>query len=160
MTETWKLIPDIPGYLVSDMGNVRTLKRNNDRLLTTQRVHGYLRASLWKDGEETRRRVHQLVMLAFVGPVPEGMEVRHLDGSRDNNRLENLAYGTPKENSADRVLHGTSFWLNKTHCKGGHEFTEENTYRWLASRHCRTCARERMRVYRTKYEEAKKGQVK
>jgi DNA invertase Pin-like site-specific DNA recombinase len=51
--------------------------------------------------------VHQLVLLTFVGPLPEGQEVRHLNGDRSDNRLENLCYGTRKENANDAVEHGT-----------------------------------------------------
>jgi hypothetical protein len=51
---------------------------------------------------------HRLVAEAFHGPAPEGMECRHLDGTRDNNRPSNLAWGTPVENAADRRRHGTN----------------------------------------------------
>ena len=60
----------------------------------------------WQSDRKTRL-VHQLVMEAFVGPRPHGMECRHLDGNPKNNRLENLCYGTPKQNSGDKYLHGT-----------------------------------------------------
>jgi len=46
--------------------------------------------------------------MAFVGPCPEGMECRHLDGNPGNNNLENLAWGTREENMKDRVDHGVS----------------------------------------------------
>lgn len=52
--------------------------------------------------------VHQLVLLTFVGPCPAGMECRHLDNNKRNNRLENLKWGTPKENGQDRVRSGAS----------------------------------------------------
>lgn len=52
--------------------------------------------------------VHRLVIRAFHGERPQNKtEVRHLDGEPDNNRPENLCWGTVKENAADRVLHGT-----------------------------------------------------
>ena len=46
--------------------------------------------------------VHRLVLEAFVGPCPEGMECRHLEGDTANNALSNLAWGTPQENAADK----------------------------------------------------------
>lgn len=52
------------------------------------------------------RGVHTLVLEAFVGPAPSNHMCRHLDGTRDNNRLENLRWGTNRENVADRIRHG------------------------------------------------------
>ena len=52
--------------------------------------------------------VHRIVMETFVGPLPNGMETRHLDGNKMNAGLTNLKYGTGKENAADRDRHGTS----------------------------------------------------
>jgi hypothetical protein len=47
-------------------------------------------------------------MLAFQGPCPNGLEVRHLDGNRTNPKLNNLKYGTRIENMQDAILHGTT----------------------------------------------------
>lgn len=69
---------------------------------------GYLDVSLRRDGEHKARRVHQLVLAAFIGPRPDGMVCRHLNGHRIDNRIVNLAYGTPAENYADRDRHGTT----------------------------------------------------
>lgn len=52
-------------------------------------------------------RVHRLVLTAFVGPCPEGMECRHLNGNKTDNRLENLCWGTQEENRQDTRDHGT-----------------------------------------------------
>jgi hypothetical protein len=51
--------------------------------------------------------VHQLVLETFIGPCPSGMECRHLNGDKTDNRLVNLCWGTRLENSADKVRHGT-----------------------------------------------------
>lgn len=59
-------------------------------------------------GRKDCRHVHRLVLEAFVGPCPEGMECRHLDGNPGNNVLSNLAWGTRKENILDRIQHDTS----------------------------------------------------
>ena len=55
-----------------------------------------------------KKTVHSLVLETFIGKKLKGMEVRHLDGNKENNKLENLCWGNRSENMADRVLHGTS----------------------------------------------------
>ena len=52
--------------------------------------------------------VHQLVLMAFVGPMPAGFQGRHLDGNGLNNAVGNLAWGTCLENQCDRARHGTT----------------------------------------------------
>lgn len=51
--------------------------------------------------------VHRLVLEAFVGPCPEGMQACHNDGNPSNNCLHNLRWDTAKSNHADKVSHGT-----------------------------------------------------
>jgi hypothetical protein len=68
---------------------------------------GYLLVNLRKDRRERSMKVHTLMLLTFVGPRPDGMECRHRNGDRTDNRLANLSWGTPRENADDRVLHGT-----------------------------------------------------
>lgn len=50
--------------------------------------------------------VHRLVLFAFVGPQPEGMECCHYDGNTTNNRLSNLRWDTPVSNQEDKRRHG------------------------------------------------------
>lgn len=71
---------------------------------------GYLRVRLTVDGRRKWHSVHRLVCRAFHGEQPSpNHEVRHIDGSRDNNRASNLAWGTKSENACDRVTHGTQY---------------------------------------------------
>jgi hypothetical protein len=42
--------------------------------------------------------VHSLIALAFLGKRPQGYDVMHIDGTRTNNKLNNLKYGTRSEN--------------------------------------------------------------
>ena len=52
--------------------------------------------------------IYQLVLLAFVGPCPKGMQCRHYpDRDPFNNRLDNISWATPKVNQLDRIEHGT-----------------------------------------------------
>ena len=114
---TWKPIPNHTGYDVSDSGEVRSWLPKNGRggLATSPRLltllpfadSPYLRVSL----KGKTRRVHQLVLEAFVGPCPTGHVVMHLDDDPTNNALSNLRYGTYQDNLDDMVNKGRS-------CKG------------------------------------------
>ncbi len=109
--ETWKPVVGWEGiYEVSDLGRVRSLKRQPPKIMTGQpHENGYVRYTLTGSGlKTTTRKAHRLVLEAFVGPRPDGMMCRHLDGDPSNNRLDNLRWGTPRENEADKVAHGTA----------------------------------------------------
>jgi hypothetical protein len=68
---------------------------------------GHLRVNIKYDGGKTRTRyVHNLILEAFVGPCPPGMECCHHDGDPTNNRLSNLRWGTRLENMDDQARHG------------------------------------------------------
>lgn len=51
--------------------------------------------------------VASAVLMAFVGPKPDGTECCHNNGKPADNRVENLRWGTRLSNAADRLLHGT-----------------------------------------------------
>ena len=120
--ETWKPIPDFPGYEVSDHGRVRSYHRrapgysgnvweiaNTPRriLKGAYKVKGYQFVSLRRDGNSYIRMVHRLVLGAFVGPCPDGQETCHNDGNPRNNHLSNLRYDTRLANAHDAVMHGS-----------------------------------------------------
>jgi hypothetical protein len=70
---------------------------------------GYPIVGLCRKSKQTLFFVHRLLLLAFVGPCPEGMECRHLDGDKRNCRLPNLCWGTKQENNGlDKRAHGTA----------------------------------------------------
>ena len=115
MTEQWRAIVEAPGYEVSSSGRVGSWLpgRNNAPLPTTRRVlkasrdkDGYARVTIRRDGVRLRRRVCRLVATAWHGQ-PNGKQVRHLDGDNTNDHPSNLAWGTAKENSADKKRHKT-----------------------------------------------------
>ena len=104
MTEEWRDIPGYEGkYQVSNLGNVFSL--NKQRIITGKVDRkGYREIQLWSDATYKCFRVHNLVLLTFVGPRPDGCpETRHLNSDPSDNRLSNLAYGTQLENGADRA---------------------------------------------------------
>lgn len=151
MAERWRPISGHEGrYEVSDLGRVRSLaqttsdgRRLKARVLKGRpQRSGHLSVPLTAGGVTRNALVHRLVLIAFVGPPPAGMHALHSDGNPGNNRLANLRWGTPSENSLDAVRHGAHPQARKTRCKHGHEFTTENTR--VDSRNgrvCRTCER-------------------
>lgn len=110
--EVFKAIPGFEGrYQVSDKGRVKTLNRGKIGTKLMSLVsdgHGYKVVKLGKNRQIFR--VHRLVMLAFVGPCPEGLQVDHINGIRDDNRPENLRYVTQKENSQYAVQRRGGGW--------------------------------------------------
>ncbi|WP_372462860.1 NUMOD4 motif-containing HNH endonuclease [Rhodococcus rhodochrous] len=161
--EIWKPIPGFEGYYdVSNQGNVRGLDRIVPAGPRQYRIKGkvlkprvnvqtsYLSVSLRKNGATHYLHIHTLVLLAFVSPRPDGMEVCHNNGDRSDNRLSNLRYGTPSENGHDAVRHGRNKNERKTHCKRGHPFDLLNTYFQpnRGGRFCRTCREIRRREWR------------
>ncbi len=61
------------------------------------------------DGKFVKRMLHRLILEAFRGPCPDGMECCHNDGNAGNNQIENLRWDTKTENASDRSLHGKTY---------------------------------------------------
>lgn len=111
MIEEWRDIPGYDGdYKVSSSGRVRSYKSGSCRELSLclNRQRGYLYVALCRGGKLKNHTVHSLVLLAFVGPRPEGFECCHNDGNRTNNALSNLRWDTKKANQADKTAHNTA----------------------------------------------------
>jgi hypothetical protein len=87
---------------------------------------------------------HAIMYKAVYGPVPRGMNIDHVCNNTSCVKPSHLAAVTPRAN----VLRGktvAAFNAAKTHCKRGHEFTEDNIYRSKFGRQCKTCVRARQR---------------
>jgi len=114
MTEEWREIPDFPDYEVSSIGRVRSHKRwwgkrHSGYLKPFTSSLGYDYVSLQNpDFAQRCFRVHRVVLLAFVGAPMDGQVARHLNGKCWDNRLSNLAWGSPDDNYRDRDRHGTT----------------------------------------------------
>jgi hypothetical protein len=84
------------------------MSTNWKQLKSSPSYGGYLKVALCNAPRKPRtRHVHALILETFVGPKPSNKECRHLDGDNTNNALSNLCWGTPQENHADAVRHGT-----------------------------------------------------
>jgi hypothetical protein len=115
LKERWKDIDGYEGlYQVSDLGRIKSLKRNVIRNSDSYKKHklsvrlkirkpskhssGYLRISLSKKGVVKYYYVHVLVAKAFIGKKPKRNDVDHKDCNRENNKLSNLRYLDYKSN--------------------------------------------------------------
>jgi hypothetical protein len=160
MSNEWRGIPGYEGaYEVSDAGQIRTVERvavrkngrsysvkAKSRKLVPNR-YGYMSLRLCLNGVDAPKEVHVLVALAFLGPRPEGADVRHLDGDKLNNSAKNLQYGSRSENISDAVVHGTHAMTRRTHCISGHLLSGDNLKPSGRQRVCRECANSSNRAY-------------
>lgn len=107
MDEIWKPVPRwSERYYVSNTGRIFSLRLG--RLISpwTSKA-GYLCCRLQSGRKVETWRVHRLVYLTHIGPIPTGLDVAHLNGvSTDNNAL-NLVAATRSENCGHKVVHGT-----------------------------------------------------
>lgn len=151
--ELWKPIPGYEGlYEVSNMGRIMSLPKRGRyaEILRASHVRGYLVVGLHKDGRQLTKSVHRLVLEAFVGHCPEGMEACHYNDERTDNRLVNLRWDTRSENRKDNIRNGRNFERKKTHCPRGHPLEVPNltnTLKTRGHRDCKACARARGRSY-------------
>lgn len=138
--EIWKDIPGYEGYyMASTMGRIMSMPRlsiNNDgvkylvrkKILSDKaRTFGYTSVVLRKDGEGITYRVHRLITLTFLGE--SDLVVDHINSVRHDNRLENLRYCTPRENThyASEKRETLSKYVGVSYIKNGKK--------WVASLH-------------------------
>ena len=112
MNEVWKQIKGFEGaYEVSDHGQVRSFKSKASPAKVLKQgwkgAQKYKVVVLRKNGVSVHSKVHHLVLDAFSGPCPQGMEGCHNNGKNTDNRFENLRWDTHKSNVADQLIHGT-----------------------------------------------------
>ena len=134
MQEEWRPVAGWEDlYEVSSLGRVRSLDREGFTRGDSKRLYkgrvlkpypmvrsGYLSVRLSQAGHPKKlKKVHRLVAEAFI-PNPEGHPlVRHLNDQKEDNRRENLAWGTAKDNNQDRFRNGYKPHRS-SHCKRGH----------------------------------------
>jgi hypothetical protein len=84
-------------YLDNDF-NVYYWDKYKDKLMPCKvfpNEKGYLKVAT-KYSKSTK--LHRLIWETFVGEIPDGYEIDHINGVRNDNRLENLKCVTHKEN--------------------------------------------------------------
>jgi hypothetical protein len=123
-TDNFREIPGYPGYFASNEGEIWSGRRrhgNHVRIENGRFVGGDIRKLSFRiskkcpykmttitdvNGKANPGLVHKYVLLAWHGLRPDGMEARHLDGNKMNNKPSNLAWGTMLENYEDNIRLG------------------------------------------------------
>lgn len=156
--EQWLPVVGYEGlYEVSDQGKVRALarviapsdgRRPYVRPAQMRKIqidpYGYCKVSLSKDRKIEFAFVHRLVLEAFVGPRPDGMEVCHNDAVKTDNRPSNLRWDTHSENGRDHYRkHGGVHPMSRVEaCPRGHLLRDPNLFesdKKLNRRGCKSC---------------------
>lgn len=103
MFQRLRQIKNYSNYFISDIGQAYSI--SSKRILKSRfNIGGYQIVNLYKQGIKKDFMIHCLVLEAFIGFCPKGMQACHKDNNRANNNLSNLRWDTPQNNHLDRVL--------------------------------------------------------
>ena len=127
----WKPIDNFEDlYVISSTGRVRRIGpygRGQDLKIQVGK-RGYPTVGLLRSQKQSAKTIHRLLAKAFI-PNPENKrEVNHKNGIKTDNRLENLEWTTPKENSQ----HAVKMHRTKSYKRGAYPFRSNGQLRWQA----------------------------
>jgi hypothetical protein len=112
--EVWKKINDFPDYFISNLGNVKSLKKGKEKILKGgTNKDGYIYFILSYKNIQTTKTAHQLVAQSFLNHNPCGNKivVNHINFIRTDNRLENLEIVTNRENTNKKHIKSRSKYI-------------------------------------------------
>lgn len=108
LNEEWKNIKGYENlYQVSNYGRIKSLKKHsifNNRTYPTKilkchiNTKKYLDVELCRCNKSHRYRIHRLVAEHFIPNLEKKPQVNHIDGNKQNNRIDNLEWCTNGEN--------------------------------------------------------------
>jgi len=126
----FKQVINFPGYYINKQGRLWSAPKGRSnkkgKYLKPGTINEHFHVGLQRDGKQFSRYIHRLVLETFIGPCPEGMECRHLNGNSRDNNLSNLQWGTHKENGLDIVRHGSLKGKSIGEKSGRTKFTEQD----------------------------------
>ena len=114
MPEKWRDIENYEGlYQISNYGRIMSFPRRGTsshlRILEPRKNKGYLQVGLHKNKKEKKFFIHQLVAKAFIRNLERKPQVNHIDGNKENNKVDNLEWCNNSENQ----IHAYKIGLKK-----------------------------------------------
>lgn len=122
--EIFKKIPEFPNYLISNLGRVCSIRngiREFKKLRPCSGREEYLNVTLWDKGIKKKICIHNLVAKIFIGEVPDGYIVDHIDNNPSHNYVTNLQIITLKENTQKAAKHSYNMTI-ASKVKGGFKY--------------------------------------
>ena len=102
MIETWKIIEKYPNYMISNLGNIKSLnyKRTGKEQLLKQNINGrgYCYVNISINNKYKNILIHREVAKSFIPTNNEKLDINHKDGNKQNNRVDNLEWCTRSQN--------------------------------------------------------------
>jgi hypothetical protein len=123
----WIKIDEYPNYSVSNTGEIQNNQTGKIRKLHHDK-HGYFTITLKNESGIRNLKVHRLVATAFISNPENKPFVNHINGIKDDNRVDNLEWSTAKENNyhAWNVLDSSNRRKVMAEHSHNREWTEES----------------------------------
>lgn len=126
MQEKWKKIKDYEGlYEISNLGRIKRIYKNGKTRILKPSFNewGYFQINLSKNNKTKNFKIHRLVACAFLDNKNNNLQVNHIDGNKQNNKINNLEFCSAKEN----IQHAIKIGLrNKTNTKKVNQYDLHN----------------------------------
>ncbi len=102
-TEVWRDVPGYQGlYEASSLGNIRSnyCRTKNGKIILSNKINrkGYVTICLYKNKKRFSTEAHRIVANTFMPSSDNKLQINHINEIKNDNRICNLEWCTPKEN--------------------------------------------------------------